>query len=213
MRIVSVNVGLPRTILWKGRRVETGIFKEPVEGRCMVKRLNLDGDQQADLTVHGGADKAVYAYPLEHYDFWRNFLGTTDLPPGAFGENLTVEGLTEESVHIGDRLQIGSTELVVTQPRQPCYKLAAKFGRTDIVRRFLESGYSGFYLAVRQSGDVGQGDAVQVIERESHQVRVADMNRLQRGETADAALVQRAMQIAALPEEWRESLREFMAEN
>jgi MOSC domain-containing protein YiiM len=213
MRIVSVNVGLPRTILWKGRLVETGIFKEPVEGRCMVKQLNLEGDRQADLTVHGGLNKAVYAYPIEHYDFWRDFLAETDLPPGAFGENLTVEGLTEESVHIGDRLQIGTTELVVTQPRQPCYKLAAKFGRTDIVRHFLESGYSGFYLAVRRSGDVGRGDTIKVIEREVHQVRVADMNRLQRGETEDVDLMQRAIQIEALPEEWRDSLREFVAQN
>ncbi len=213
MHIVSVNVGLPQTIRWKGRTVETGIFKAPVEGPCRVNRLNLEGDRQADLTVHGGPDKAVYAYPMEHYDFWREFLGETDLPPGAFGENLTIEGLTEESIHIGDLLQIGITELVVTQPRQPCYKLAAKFGRTDIVRHFLESGYSGFYLAVRQEGDVGRGDAINIIERESHHVRIADLNRWQRGETEDVALMRRAMQVEALPEEWRDSLRQFVAQN
>ncbi len=213
MRIVSVNVGLPRRILWKGRTVDTGIFKAPVEGRCAVKRLNLEGDRQADLTVHGGPNKAVYAYPIEHYDFWRDFLAVTDLPMGAFGENLTTEGLTEENVHIGNRIQIGTTELVVTQPRQPCYKLAAKFGRTDIVRHFLESGYSGFYLAVRQEGDVGRGDTINIIERETHQARVADLNQWQRGETEDVALMRRAMQIEALPEEWRDSLREFVEQN
>lgn len=208
MRIVSVNVGLPRTILWKGRPVQTGIFKEAVAGRQRVRRLNLDGDQQADLSVHGGPDKAVYAYPIEHYDFWRHFLGEIDLLPGAFGENLTVEGLTEESVHIGDRFRIGTAELTVTQPRTPCYKLAAKFGRTDIVRRFLESGFSGFYLSVQQEGELSQGDTIHVIERETHQVCIADLNRIQRGEAVDIRLLRKAVQIKALPEGWRNAIRE-----
>ena len=208
MRIVSVNVGLPRAILWKGRAVQTGIFKEAVAGKQSVKRLNLVGDQQADLSVHGGLDKAVYAYPIEHYDFWRDFLGESDLPPGAFGENLTLEGLTEENVHIGDRFQMGTAELVVTQPRTPCYKLAVKFGRTDIVRRFLESGYSGFYLSVQQEGELQQGDTIYAVEREPHQVRVADLNQIQRGEEVGIDLLQRAVQIQALPEAWRNAIQE-----
>jgi MOSC domain-containing protein YiiM len=210
MRIVSVNVGLPRSILWKGHPVQTGIFKAPVEGPQTVRRLNLDGDRQADLSVHGGPNKAVYAYPLEHYDFWRDFLGELTLPPGAFGENLTVEGVTEDDVSIGDRFRIGTAELVVTQPRQPCYKLAAKFGRTDIVRRFLESGYSGFYLAVHKEGELSKGDAIHLLDREPHQVRVADLNRIQRGEETPLELLQRAVQVEALPEEWRTAIREMI---
>jgi MOSC domain-containing protein YiiM len=177
MHIVSVNVGLPRPIVWKGRSVLTGIFKEPVEGRVKVERLNLEGDRQADLSVHGGWDKAVYAYPIEHYGFWRDLLADSPLSPGAFGENLTVAGMTEETVHIGDRFRVGTTEMVVTQPRVPCYKLAAKFGRTDIVRHFLESGYSGFYLAVAQEGDVGGGDAIQVVEQMPDGMSIAELNR------------------------------------
>lgn len=177
MRVVSVNVGLPQPIIWKGRPVLSGIFKEPVEGRIAVRRLNLDGDGQADLTVHGGPEKAVYAYPLEHYDFWRGLLSGIDLPPGSFGENLTVEGLTEENVHIGDCFQIGTTQMKVTQPRMPCYKLAAKFEGTDIVRHFLETGYSGFYLAVVREGEVGSGDAIQLIAQAAQKVSIAEINK------------------------------------
>ncbi len=177
MHVVSVNVGLPRRITWQGRPVLTGIFKEPVEGRIAVRRLNLEGDLQADLSVHGGPEKAVYAYPAEHYDFWRGLLPEIALPPGSFGENLTVEGLTEENAHVGDRFQIGTAEVMVTQPRMPCYKLAAKFGRTDIIRYFLESRRSGFYLAVLHEGAVGRGDSIQVIERASRGASIAALNR------------------------------------
>jgi MOSC domain-containing protein YiiM len=157
MRVVSVNVGLPRSVRWRGRDVTTGIFKEPVEGRVRLQRLNLDGDRQADLAVHGGAGKAVYAYPLEHYAFWREELGQ-DLTCGAFGENLTVEGLPlEEEMALGDRFKIGSAELVVTQPRVPCYKLGLRFGRDDMPKRFLASRRSGYYLAVEREGSVGAG--------------------------------------------------------
>src|SRR4051794_6720971 len=157
MHVVSVNVGLPRRVRWKGRDVTTGIFKEPVGGRTPLRPLNLDGDRQADLSVHGGATKAVYAYPVEHYPFWRDVLGH-ELTPGAFGENLTVEGVPlEDEVAIGDRFRIGTAELVVTQPRIPCFKLGLRFGREDIVKRFLASGRSGYYLAVAVEGDVGAG--------------------------------------------------------
>src|SRR5882724_12583457 len=157
MRVLSVNVGSPREVQWQGRPVRTSIWKSPVTGPVIVKTLNLDGDQQADLTVHGGEKKAVYVYPSEHYALWRAELPGVDLPWGAFGENLTTEGLMEDSVHIGDRFRIGSAELVVTQPRMPCFKLGIRFGRPDIVKRFLRSGRTGFYLTVTREGQVEAG--------------------------------------------------------
>jgi len=161
MRVLSVNVGVPREVTWHGRVVRTAIFKEPVSGRVAVRRLNLEGDAQADLTVHGGAAKAVYAYASEHYPAWREELGRPDLPWGAFGENLTLEGLVEEDVAIGDRLRIGTAELVVTQPRLPCFKLALRFERQDIGKLFMASGRSGFYLAVVREGALAAGDPVE----------------------------------------------------
>jgi MOSC domain-containing protein YiiM len=155
MQVISVNVGLPREVLWKGKVVSTGIFKEPVEGRVQVRSLNLDGDRQADLTVHGGVDKAVYAYPAEHYDYWRNQLPEMELPWGMFGENWTIEGLSEDAVNIGDCFRIGSAEVIATQPRMPCYKLGIRFGRTDIVKRFLDSRLTGVYFSVVEEGEVG----------------------------------------------------------
>src|SRR5215475_11619337 len=148
MKVISVNVGLPRTVQWKGKSVSTGIFKAPVSGRVPLRSLNFDGDRQADLSVHGGPDKAVYVYPREHYDYWREELPEVEAPWGMFGENLTVEGMSEEAISIGDRFRVGSAEVIVTQPRMPCYKLALKFGRDDILKRFLESERTGFYLRV-----------------------------------------------------------------
>lgn len=161
MRVVSVNVSLPKTVEWRGRKVTTGIFKEPVEGLVRIRRTGLEGDRQADPSVHGGPMKAVYAYPSEHYPSWRRELERPDLGWGAFGENLTIEGLEEGQVHIGSRLRIGSAVLKVTQPRMPCYKLGIRFGRIDMVRRFLASGRSGFYLAVVEEGDVAAGDPIE----------------------------------------------------
>ena len=162
MKIVAVSVGQPSDIEWKGETVRTSIFKAPVEGRVRAGRLGLEGDTQSDPEVHGGEDKAVYAYPAEHYAWWRGELPGVDLPWGAFGENLTVEGLLEERLHIGDRLRAGTAEFAVTEPRMPCYKLAARFGRADMVRRFLRSGRTGFYLAVLREGEVGAGDAIEL---------------------------------------------------
>jgi len=159
MTLVSVQVGRPRTVRWRGRVVTTGIYKEPVTGRILLRRFNLDGDQQADLTVHGGRDKAVYVYPSEHYTFWRKELPGNPLPYGSFGENFTSEGLDERSVHIGDRFRIGGAVVDVTQPRLPCYKLGLRFGRPDMPKRFHASGRCGFYLMVVEEGEVGAGDA------------------------------------------------------
>jgi MOSC domain-containing protein YiiM len=174
MQVNSVNVGLPRNVEWRGQIVQTSIFKEPVAGTVRVGRLNIEGDQQSDLTVHGGAGKAVYVYPSEHYSYWRQELPDADLPWGAFGENLTPTGLLEEDVHIGDRLGIGSAEFVVTQPRMPCFKLTIRFGRADMIKRFLRSGRSGFYLAVTKEGEIAAGDAISVISRHPDAITIAE---------------------------------------
>lgn len=175
MKLLSVNAGLPREVQWRGKAVRTSIFKAALPGRVRVTSLNLEGDRQSDLSVHGGAGKAVYAYPSEHYAFWRKELPRIDFPWGAFGENLTTEGLLEDEVHIGDRLRAGSAEFVVTQPRMPCYKLAIRFGRPDIVKRFLRSGRSGFYLAVLRQGDVAAGDPVELVAGDGRRISVAQV--------------------------------------
>ena len=203
MKLVSVNIGHPREVIYKGKTVTTGIFKEPVEGRIRLRTLNLDGDRQADLSVHGGPSKAVYAYPIEHYEYWREQLPGVDRPWGMFGENLTTEGLREDSVNIGDRFRIGSAEVMVTEPRLPCYKLAAKFGRDDIIKRFLHSGRTGFYFAVMQEGEVGTGDGIELVSRDEHSVTVADITRLYVREKDDVGTLRRAVQVTALPESWR----------
>jgi MOSC domain-containing protein YiiM len=174
-----------------------------------VRRLNLEGDGQADLSVHGGPDKAVYAYPSEHYPFWRNELPGQTLAWGAFGENLTTEGWWEDEVFVGDRFRIGTTEMVVTQPRMPCFKLALRFGREDVVARFLESGRPGFYLRVLQEGAVEAGDPMERIEEDSRRVRVVDVVRLylDKKGTLDRELRERAVQVEALPEAWRDHFR------
>jgi MOSC domain-containing protein YiiM len=203
MKILSVNVGLPREVSWQGKLVTTGIFKEPVNTPVMLRALNLDGDQQADLTVHGGVDKAVYAYPSEHYHYWRAELPGVDLAWGMFGENLTTEGLLEEVIYIGDRFRIGETEVMVTEPRMPCYKLGIKFGRADIIKRFLASRRTGFYFAVVREGMVGTGDAIKLIGQEQQDISVADITRLYAFEKDDAKTRRRAIDLEALPESWK----------
>jgi MOSC domain-containing protein YiiM len=174
MTLLSINVGEPREVEWNGEVVTTGIFKSPVPGPVAVRRLNMDGDRQADLTVHGGIEKAVYAYPGEHYAYWRAQLPEADLGMGAFGENLTTEGLLETDVAPGDRLQIGGAHFVVTKPRMPCYKLQIRFERLDIVKRFWRSGRSGFYLAVEREGEVAVGDAIRFTPGTGRRVTIAE---------------------------------------
>lgn len=207
MKVISVNVGLPREVKWHGRDVTTGIYKNPVQGRIALRRLNLDGDRQADLSVHGGKDKAVYCYPMEHYEYWKKELGRQDLPLGVFGENLTVEGLLEETVQIGDRFSIGSAEVVVTQPRLPCYKLGIRFESDDMVKRFFVSGLSGFYLAVTREGEVGAADEFALKGHDPSGFPLSEITRLyslKRYDDADVAAVRRALRVAALPETWKE---------
>jgi len=207
MKLLSVNVGLPREIDWNGRIVRTSIFKAPVQGRVRVAHLNLEGDQQSDLSVHGGIDKAVYAYPSEHYSFWRQELPGMELPRGVFGENLTTQGLLEEAVHIGDRFRVGSAELVVTQPRMPCFKLGIRFGRPDIVKRFLQSGRSGFYFAVLKEGEVAAGDSIELLKRDELGVTVADVVNLYGRDAANQELLRRVSDLPSLPESWRDYFR------
>ena len=210
MKLVSLNVGLPREVIWGDVKINTGIYKQPVEGRVALRKLNLEGDGQADLTVHGGEAKAVYCYPLEHYEYWKKQLPGQELPLGIFGENFTTEGLLEDSVHVGDRFSVGSTEVYVTQPRLPCYKLGVRFRSEDMVKRFFASRRTGFYLAVAREGEVGASDEIRRIAREPNGVPVAEITRLyteKRYGEAEVSSVARVLQVAALPESWKGYLR------
>jgi MOSC domain-containing protein YiiM len=195
--------------------VTTAIYKEPVAGRVALRKLNLDGDRQADLTVHGGEYKAVYCYSLAHYDYWKRDLGGRELPMGMFGENFTMDGggdgLMEESVHLGDRFAIGTAEVVVTQPRLPCYKLGVRFEANDMVKRFLVSGRTGFYVAVVREGEVGAGDEIATIAREPNAVAISEITHLYVGKRygeAEIGAVRRALRVKELPESWKEYFRE-----
>ena len=207
MRLLSVNVGQPRLVIWRGKTISTSIWKTPVSGPVRVRSLNLDGDRQSDLSVHGGPDKAVYGYPSEHYAFWRQQLPGTDLPWGAFGENLTTEGLLEDRLCIGDRLRCGTAELVVTQPRLPCYKLGVRFGRADMVKRFQQSERSGFYFAVVVEGEIQAGDAIELTATASERITVTDVVRAFTGSIDDPRLLATLAELQALPEGWREHFR------
>ncbi len=211
MQIVSVNVAQPRTVTSNGRRIRTAIFKQPVEGPVQLRTLNLDGDRQADLRVHGGPSKAAYVYPVEHYAFWRAEFPEMTLPWGMFGENFTAEWMAEDQVNIGDRFRVGSAEVTVTEPRVPCYKLAAKFGRPDIIKRFLASGRTGFYLAVVREGTVQAGDAIALIERDPHGVTVADVTGLYAHGADNREVLARALRVPALPERWKAHLLSRMS--
>jgi len=203
MKIVSVNVGQPRELEWKGDTLTTAIRKEPVVGSVAVSKLNLAGDAQADLSVHGGPSKAVYGYPSEHYAFWREELPDVDLPWGMFGENLTMAGLTEDEVQIGDQFRVGTVDLIATEPRMPCSKLNARFGRSDMVKRFLRSGRTGFYFAVAREGHLETGNAVEVLTRAEHGVTMADVTRLYSTQRDNVPLLRRAIAVEALGESWR----------
>ncbi len=208
MKLISLNVARPRLILYQGKTINTGIFKEPISGPVQLRTLNLDGDRQADLTVHGGPNKAVYGYPSEHYPFWRQELPGVSLPWGIFGENFTTTGLSEDELHVGDRFQIGSAIVMVRQPRMPCYKLAAKFQRDDMIDRFLVSGRSGFYFSVEQQGSVAVEDDFQLLKRSDHGITVAEMNQLFARDRYNLDLLRKAIATEALPEDWREYFSE-----
>jgi MOSC domain-containing protein YiiM len=210
MKLISVNVALPREIRIQDSLVSTGIFKQPVAGPVRVRTLNLDGDRQADLRVHGGPDKAVYVYPSEHYEFWQRELGGNPLPWGAFGENLTVEGLLEKKIFIGDEIAIGSAVFQVTQPRQPCFKLAAKFQRDDMIKRFLDSRRTGFYFRVLQEGSLQAGDSIMILRSDPQRVSVREIMDLYLSKTPERSLIERALSVEALSKSWHEHFRKAL---
>jgi MOSC domain-containing protein YiiM len=204
VKLLSLNVARPHLMVYRGATINTGIFKKPVSGRITLRTLNLEGDRQADLSVHGGPYKAVYGYPFEHYEYWRRELPDANLPSGGFGENFTTEGLSEDELHIGDRLRIGSASIMVRQPRMPCYKLAAKFQKDDMIEKFLVSGRSGFYFSVEQEGEVEAGDAFELVWREQQGITIAEMNELFLKDKYNRDLLQKAIATPALPDAWRE---------
>jgi MOSC domain-containing protein YiiM len=207
MKLISLNVGLPREVTVSGKTIRTSIWKHPVEGRAHVSTLNLEGDQQSDLAVHGGVDKAVYLYPAEHYSYWRTQLPGVDLPWGAFGENFTTEGILEDQINVGDRLRIGSAEFTVTQPRMPCFKLGIRFDRRDMVKRFLASKRTGFYLAVRLEGKVARGEPIELREKQESGVTITDVVNLYSTDSQNQGLLRRATESPALPQGWKDYFR------
>jgi MOSC domain-containing protein YiiM len=211
MRVLSVNVGLPREVLWRSKAISTGIYKQPVAGPVRVGILNVDGDRQADLRVHGGRDKAVYAYPSEFYELWSRERPELEFGAGTFGENLTTEGLVDHDVSIGDRFRVGTAELVVTQPRLPCFKLGIKMGRDEFVLEFLERGLLGFYLAVAREGDVQAGDPIVELQRDPQGLRVTELARLYARDRDDVVSMRRAVELDALPDSWRDYFRKQLA--
>jgi MOSC domain-containing protein YiiM len=219
MKVTSLNVGLPREVTWQGMNVSTGIFKQPVSGRLALRQLNLEGDRQADLRVHGGKYKAVYCYPLHHYEYWKKELPGHELPLAVFGENFTLDfgelapnaAFPEDSIHIGDRFSVGSAEVVVTQPRMPCYKLGIRFQMDDMVKRFLISSRSGFYLAVTREGEVGAADEMTPLSQDPNAVPISAISHLyiaKHYSDDDRNLLHRALRVAALPESWKKYFRE-----
>ena len=210
-RLLAVSVGLPRDVEWQGRALRTAIVKSPVSGRVAARRLGLEGDRQADLSVHGGVDKAVYAYDEASADAWRRELGRPELGPGAFGENLTIRGWPEKRVFIGDRFRIGSAVFEVSQPRQPCQKLAWRFGDPGFLKRFLESRRVGFYLRVVEEGEIGSGDPIVRIAHDETSLDVASLVAIWLDRAAEEATLLRATTLAALADAWRLPLRERLA--
>ena len=210
MKVLSVNVGLPRNVLFNGQIITTAIFKDPVNGPIILRKLNLDGDKQADLTVHGGIDKAVYSYPEEHYYYWRKQFPNMDLGWGMFGENFTTEGLLEDAVNVGDQFQIGSAKLVATQPRMPCYKLGVRFGRMDVIRKFMTSGRPGIYFKVLTEGEIKIDDKIKLIKRDKNNVTVKDIVTLYitRNNIDNIETMRRATKIRDLPEGWRSEFQQ-----
>jgi MOSC domain-containing protein YiiM len=210
-RVLSVNIGKARVVPVNGRMVRTGIFKAPVDEPITIERARIQGDDVVDLRVHGGPYKAVYLYPSEHYEFWQRELGSNPLPFGAFGENLTTEGLTEEDVHIGDEFEIGSSILKVSQPRMPCFKLALRFERADMVKRFWQSGRSGIYFSVVKEGSVERGSSIELVKRDPEQVSVAEVVGLYKGTEWSSDLLQRALR-APLFGSWKQDIRSRLVE-
>jgi ferredoxin-NADP reductase/MOSC domain-containing protein YiiM len=211
MKVVSVNVSLPKTVEHEGRAVTTGIYNEPAAGRVMVRKLNVDGDGQADLTVHGGVYKAVYVYDLENIHYWRQELGRDDLGYGHFGENFTVEGMPDDQIHIGDVYRIGGALLQVTQPRLPCFKLEMKMDLPGFSRQFITSGRLGFYFRVLEEGEVAAGDSIERVQVGPEKITVWEFARLYYFDYDNQKKIRRLLRIPALPPDWSRVFEEILA--
>jgi MOSC domain-containing protein YiiM len=212
MKIISLNVGMPRIVRdAHGREVTTSIFKSPVPGPLLLRRLNLDGDLQSDLTVHGGKNKAVYAYASEHYDYWRRQLPDFEFTWGNFGENFTTEGLLEENAFLGDHYRVGGAVIKVAQPRLPCFKLAIRFDRPDMVKRFLASGRSGIYFSVVEEGMVDVGDTLTRVREDLRRISIADINRAYGDPQENLELIQRIVRQEVLPSGLHAEFSEILA--
>ena len=212
MKLISINVGLPVKVKFGNEIVTTGIFKNPVDKRIKIKKLNLEGDRQADLTVHGGLDKAVYSYSSEYYDFWKQEFPDISFNWGMFGENLTTEGLFESQVNIGDVFQIGSSQIAATQPRMPCYKLGVKFGRMDVIKKFLESEKSGIYFKVVKEGEIGVNDTIKLIKKDNNNVTIKNIVEIITKDNKESTtLMERAVKILDLPNGWKQYFLEKLS--
>jgi MOSC domain-containing protein YiiM len=213
MKLLSVNVSRPREVAHGSETVTTGIFKEPVDGRVMLGTLNLDGDGQADLVGHGGIYKAAYAYPVENYEYWKRELGREDLTFGWFGENFTVERMTEDEVHIGDVFRVGGALVEVTQPRVPCYKLGLKMGLKGFEKTFLASCRVGFYLRVLEEGEVGVGDGLDRVRTDPERITVREMCHLLYFDPENLTGARKALRIRALSPGWQQSFEARLAKS
>ena len=211
MKLLSVNVSPPVEVLHRGKTVTTGIFKEPVSRRVMLRTMNLDGDGQADLTAHGGIYKAAYVYSTENYDYWKQELGRTDFAFGQFGENFTVEGMPEDEIHVGDVFRVGGALVEVTQPRVPCYKLGIKMDRPQFVKMFLASCRVGFYLRVLEEGEVGAGDVFDRLRTEPERMTVREICHLLYFDPENLRGANKALRIRALSPGWQQSFVERLA--
>lgn len=210
-KLLSVNVSLPKEVTYSGRAITTGIFKEPVAGRVMLRKLNLDGDGQADLKGHAGIHKAAYVFPHEYYARWERALGRGPFPFGQFGENFTVTGLTDEEVHVGDRFRAGGALVEVTQPRVPCAKLAIRMDEPGFLRPFMAEARVGYYLRVLEEGEVGSGDAIARVHADPERMSVREMFKLLYHDEEKLEGAKRAQRIAALSPGWRDAFGEILA--
>ena len=209
-RLVSVNVGMPKNVPWRDKTVHTGIWKSPVEGTVMVRRLNIDGDGQGDLAGHGGEQRAVMVYQTESYDFWKEFLDRDDLMPGHFGENFTVTGLADNEVCIGDRYRIGDAEFEVTQPRVTCFRVGLRLNNPEIPNLLVSQHRPGFYFRVITEGRVSAGDDIVLTRRGRHELSVADVDALLYLPNRDIEQLRKALEVAALSPGWQQSFRDML---
>ncbi|QCK14197.1 MOSC domain-containing protein [Mangrovivirga cuniculi] len=212
MQLKSIFVGKPKEVMYNGKIISTGIFKNEISGAVKVNKYNLEGDKQADLTVHGGENKAVYAYPVEHYEFWKKIRPDLQFEPGVFGENLSVSGLFEGEVNVGDQYKIGTAVLSVTTPRLPCFKLGIRMNDTKIIKDFMDAERSGFYFKVIKEGVINPGDKIELIHQDSYGLTICDLVKLHTTEKTNSELLLKAIEAPELQDDWKEKFAEKLNE-